>query len=236
MAALPYMPLYVADYLADTAHLTALENGAYLLLIMNYWQRGKALPSEPSQLARICRMSEKQFAKIIPQLENFFEVVGNTLVHHRVECELAKVRDKSAKASNAGRASAQQKANGRSTDVQRTFNHTDTDTDTEIRKKEPKVLSKEKRGSRVPDDFEPDLSCHGLADELSLSMEDVADATANFVDYWRSIPGAKGVKLDWQATFRNQLRHISKQKASSHGTKEKPSGQTREELLRILRA
>jgi uncharacterized protein YdaU (DUF1376 family) len=40
MAALPYMQFHIAEYLADTSHLTTEEHGAYLLLIFNYWQRG----------------------------------------------------------------------------------------------------------------------------------------------------------------------------------------------------
>ncbi|HAD1120104.1 TPA_asm: DUF1376 domain-containing protein, partial [Salmonella enterica subsp. enterica serovar Typhimurium] len=44
MATLPYMQLYIADYLADTMHLSAEEHGAYLLLMFNYWQTGRAIP------------------------------------------------------------------------------------------------------------------------------------------------------------------------------------------------
>ena len=38
--------------------------------------------------------------------------------------------------------------------------------------------------------------------------------TAEFVDYWRGVPGAKGVKLDWVATWRNQIRRVAERQAA----------------------
>lgn len=153
MAALPYMPLYVADYLADAAHLTTQEHGAYLLLIMTYWQRGEPLPADEIKLARIARLTAEEWSLVRDNLAEFFDISGAEWRHSRIERELNLVRDKTEKARLAGRASAQrrlnnrstdieqllngrstgvqQKRNGRSTSVQRTFNHTDTDTDTD---------------------------------------------------------------------------------------------------------
>lgn len=136
MAALPYMPLYVADYLADAAHLTTIQHGAYLMMLMTYWQRGKPLPADDVQLARIARMGRKEWNANRAELRSFFYEEENLLKHRRVDAELAKVAAKSLKCKKAGLASVQQRLNGRSTDAQQTPNHTDTDTSREEKEEE----------------------------------------------------------------------------------------------------
>lgn len=87
----PWMPLYVSDFLADTSHLDAAESGAYMLLIMHYWQRG-SLPSEDRFLARIARMTDRQWAKAKPTISAFFDAEWT---HNRINSEMEKAERKS---------------------------------------------------------------------------------------------------------------------------------------------
>lgn len=141
MAALPYIQLYVADYLADTVHLSAEEHGAYLLLIMNYWQTGKPIPQY--KLQSITKIPNERWTDVERALSEFFEICDDKIWHHsRIEDDLEKVLSKSTKASKAGKASAAKRAenkvieikedsNERSTGNLCALNHTDTDTDKE---------------------------------------------------------------------------------------------------------
>lgn len=131
MAALPYMPLYVADYLADAAHLTTVEHGAYLLLIMNYWQRGEPLPDDDVRLARIARMGPREWKRIRDTLSEFFDVSGGAWLHRRIDSELARVADKSLKSKKAAQASVQRRFGTRSANAEQPLNHTEADTDTD---------------------------------------------------------------------------------------------------------
>jgi uncharacterized protein YdaU (DUF1376 family) len=125
---MPYIQLYPADYLADTAHLNTEEHGAYLLLIMNYWQRGKALPADPARLACIVHLAVDRWRAMESTLREFFEVVGDCWVHRRIERDLARIAQRSDQASRAGKSSAAQRlGNGRSTDVERALNERSTD-------------------------------------------------------------------------------------------------------------
>jgi uncharacterized protein YdaU (DUF1376 family) len=97
---LPWMPLYIPDYLADTAHLCPQEHGAYLLLIMHYWMNG-GLPDDDRQLARIARMNAGEWRRVRPVVATFFR---DGWRHARIEDELRRVRLKSEARAAAGRA------------------------------------------------------------------------------------------------------------------------------------
>lgn len=101
----PWMPIYVADYLADTGHLSAAEHGAYLMLIMHYWANG-GLPCDDRKLARIARMSDREWSKARPTIVEFFET-GWT--HKRIDAELVKSEEKSAAARANGSRGARSK-------------------------------------------------------------------------------------------------------------------------------
>ena len=116
MAALPYMQLYIADYLADTMHLSAEEHGAYLLLMFNYWQTGKPIPK--NRLAKIARLTNERWADVEPSLREFFCDNGEEWVHLRIEEDLASVREKLTKKSAAGKASVQARRSRKEADVQ----------------------------------------------------------------------------------------------------------------------
>ena len=68
---------------------------------------------------------------------------------------------------------------------------------------EPRV----RRGSRLPADWVP--SPDTLAALSTEGCTNAKDALPSFRDYWNAVPGAKGVKLDWEGTYRNWCRRDS---------------------------
>ena len=63
-----------------------------------------------------------------------------------------------------------------------------------------------KRGTRIPDGFAVTNDMRTWAKGKNLDHLDLDGITEEFVDYWRGVPGSKGVKLDWTGTWRNWIR------------------------------
>lgn len=62
-----------------------------------------------------------------------------------------------------------------------------------------------KRGTRIPEPFMLTREMREWAAE-EVPGVDADRSTRMFVDYWRGVPGVKGTKLDWLATWKNWLR------------------------------
>lgn len=86
-----------------------------------------------------------------------------------------------------------------------------------------KKESKSARGTRIPPDFSIDDEDRKFAAALGIPPETVEAETPQFIDYWSSVAGAKGVKLSWKATWRNRMRDLKKYQPTKLRTINGPS-------------
>ena len=64
------------------------------------------------------------------------------------------------------------------------------------------------RGSRLPPDWTlpPDWQTWALGHQPTWTPEHCLQVAESFRDYWIAKPGKDGIKLDWEATWRNWVR------------------------------
>lgn len=218
----PWMPLYVADYLADTAHLNAAQSGAYLHLIMHYWQKA-SLPDDDQALSRIARMTLAEWKRTRALVQPFF---SNGWKHGRIEFELSEAARISAAARKGGEASARSRRD-RSTVVQRSFNDQPNDPPTngqplqpQSQREEPSLRSgARKRASTLPDDWDPGPEGREFAKTNGLDAQKTGFEIQRFRDHAK----AKGrTQKDWPAAWRNWVTSPYQSRASPSGFSSAP--------------
>lgn len=62
------------------------------------------------------------------------------------------------------------------------------------------------RGCRIPPGFPGDSERDWCRTEARMTDDEFDECAAEFRDYWSGVPGQRGVKCDWPATFRNAAR------------------------------
>lgn len=95
-----WMPLYVADYLADTSRLTTEQHGAYMLIIMDYWRNGPP-PDDDTVLSSITRLSAAAWKKHKSTISSFFLLVDGRWTQKRIDAERQKALGISSKRTEA---------------------------------------------------------------------------------------------------------------------------------------
>ncbi|MBA3015220.1 MAG: hypothetical protein KKD63_04655 [Proteobacteria bacterium] len=72
----------------------------------------------------------------------------------------------------------------------------------------PKATTKSKKGNRLPSDWSPSdaLLVWTKKERPSWDETSMQRVIDSFRDYWTAKPGQSGIKLDWDATWRNWVR------------------------------
>ena len=117
-----YFQFNIGDYASHTRHLSPMEDLAYRRLLDLYYLKDGQVYGDEAEVAR--QVGLREYVQEVKQvLQDFFCLDDDDRWSHaRCDAEIAHFRQKSEKASNAGKASAQRRSNVRSTDVQPTNN------------------------------------------------------------------------------------------------------------------
>jgi len=168
------MPLYIKDYLADTRRLSTLEHGAYLLLIMEYWQHGK-LPTGDDDLAFIVGLPLKRWLAIKPRIASLFK---DGWRHKRIDEEIAKSEELSSKRkASANYRWSKVDANAEQSDMQNDAHAGVPQSQSQTQKKESslrslELVAAEPNGTLFPIDGEIDMRtakrAKGMSDQVIL--------------------------------------------------------------------
>lgn len=211
-----HFPLHIGDFLGGTIGMDATETGAYIMLIVAHYQAGEnGLKNDDVLLARIAKVSTKVWSRIKERIAVKFDITIDFWRHKRVVEELRKIAD--IRADNSAKALKQQEAR-RAGALQR---HSQPITNSQEPYKKEKDLPNgrsKKIGMRLPVEWKIShdgwlfAEAHGLTEQQALTESD------KFRDYWHSISGQKGVKNDWDATWRNWIRNRRTENGKSNKT------------------
>lgn len=209
-----YYQHHIGDYRRDTSHLTLLEHGAYRQLLDLYYITEK--PLDANALRLVCARNADEVSAVEQMLCEFFKLQDGKYYHKRCEDEITRYHSKSNKAKESAKIrwnknNELQDANALPTDSERNANHKPLTINQEplTNSQEPIADNhkpKTNKGSRLSKDWVIPIEyvdfCNKERPELN--AENIAE---QFKDYWIGVAGAKGVKTDWFATWRNWVRN-----------------------------
>jgi uncharacterized protein YdaU (DUF1376 family) len=101
MAELPILPLKTDALLADTAHMSPEEFGAYCRLLFTMWRHGARLTDDAVELSRIVGVTEKRWTAISERVLRPMTTGGGILSQKRLTSTWMEVQELRAKRADA---------------------------------------------------------------------------------------------------------------------------------------
>lgn len=187
--------------------MDATEFGAYMSLIIACYQCGNKLPKDDKRLARMARVSTHKWSKIKGTILEKFEEKNDFYEQIFVKKDLQRMKSLSEK-NKANRLNSLNTArpvvNQSSDQTATNTNNKDLISNNNI-DRGAKTPSRPK-GTRINSDWVLPEEWGEWAEDEGHSYLEICKQEELFKDYWLGVAGQKGVKLDWEATWRNWMR------------------------------
>lgn len=230
-----YYNRHIGDYAKKAGHLSPLEHGVYGLLLDSYYDREQG--PTPLEAVRWSRArSPEELAALEMVLSEFFKLKNGRYVQARVEEEFhkwaeyqEKQRAKGKKGGRPRKATANpEESCGFSTESQSKAEPKPgkaTSTNPLIHQEaKSKAVVRLPSATRLPADWTltPERLAYCQTKRPDL---DPIGTFEDFEDYWRALPGNKGLKLDWDRTWKKWVRGQNAQRGSPANRPSAPSKQ-----------
>ena len=196
-----YYNFHIGDYISHTIHLSLEEDLAYRRLLDMYYDTELPIPNNIPLVSRKLRINADVVKTV---LDEFFDLTEDGFKNFRAENEIAEYRKFIEKQKANGSKGGRPKKSHRKPTANPTQTQNNPNQEPITTNQEPIV--KATKGSRLSTNFDlPDTWTEFCQTERpDLNPQKVFDS---FKDYWVAKAGNQGVKLDWQATWRNWVRN-----------------------------
>lgn len=236
----PYVNFYTSDFLGGTSGMTAATKGVYITLLCQMYESEAPLTQDWEILARRAGCTKSAFKKAVEVLVDDGKLTVSEAGIWSSKCDkhiaLRRERQNSASAAAKKRwEKIKQKQCGG--DKGALPAQCQPEPEPYIEKEDTNVSSKKRgrssaRGTRLSENWVlPKLWGDWAVADQGLTEDSVRLEAEKFRDYWHSVAGQKGVKRDWQATWRNWARKAASdaaQRARSKPFKAIPGGKSNE--------
>lgn len=211
-----YYKRNLGDYSKKAGRLTMLEHGAYNCLLDACYDRER-FPTEAEAIDWVWARTPEEVEAVKFVLSKFFELRDGVYVQNRVEEELNAYRAKSKKNTEIAheREANRKAAAPQQHDSLSEQHETSPDEHARSPNHKPRTINQEPnkqlraRGARLAPDWVLPKAWGewALQEQRSWDADYCRRVGEKFKDHWLAAPGARGVKLDWEATWRNWVRN-----------------------------
>jgi len=203
---------YIVDWMGGTADLDDGAYRAYHVIIQLIYQNEGAIDLHEKALAGLCKQHILSFRKNLKTLLDLgkLRLTKGRLHNNRTRTELQsvdnlrKTRAAAGEVSGRSRRGRERKPLENKESARTYVQQADEQKREEKEEKRKPTANAVGRGTRLPEDWKP--KPEDIEAARAALGENARREFQKFRDHWRAQPGQRGVKVDWDATWRNWVR------------------------------